>query len=77
MHGKKKMRPPLSRIGIAHDMPLFIAAVFLLAVAFSLPGRWLRGPGKLLSFVAAILLAIGFPLLGGPLLIYLIFKPRD
>jgi hypothetical protein len=57
-------------------MPLLIAAVFLLAIAFKLPGRWDRGVARAISLCAAIFLAIGFPLLGGPLLIYLIFKPR-
>ena len=42
------------------------------------PARALASPSRAtVSLFAAILLAIGFPLLGGPLLIYLIFKPRN
>lgn len=56
------------------DMPLIIAALLLLALACSLPGRLGHMPGKWLGLIAAILLAIACPLFGGPLLLYLIFK---
>jgi len=70
------MKSRVTRCGCTHELSLIAAAVCLLAVAFSLPGRLHRGPGKAVALFAAILLAIGFPLLGGPLLIYLIFRPR-
>jgi hypothetical protein len=70
------MKSPLYQQGSRCDMPLLIAAISLLALAFSLPGRWHSLPGRVMSLLAAILLAISVPLLGGPLLIYLIFKPR-
>ncbi|WP_338620228.1 hypothetical protein [Paludibacterium sp. THUN1379] len=54
-----------------HDMPFIIAGVVLIALAFSVAGQL---PRKALLFVAAILLAIGLPWVGGPLLLYLIFK---
>ncbi|BEV72993.1 hypothetical protein THUN1379_24750 [Paludibacterium sp. THUN1379] len=52
-------------------MPFIIAGVVLIALAFSVAGQL---PRKALLFVAAILLAIGLPWVGGPLLLYLIFK---
>ncbi|WP_148282987.1 hypothetical protein [Pseudogulbenkiania sp. NH8B] len=47
-----------------------LLAVVLFVVSLGLPGRsW----GRMLQMLSAVLLAIVFPLLGVPLLIYIVF----
>ncbi|MDC7701640.1 hypothetical protein [Vogesella indigofera] len=52
------------------DPGLILLAVVLFVVSLGLPGRsW----GRVLQMLSAVLLAIAFPLLGVPLLIYIVF----
>lgn len=55
---------------VEDDPRLTLLAVVLFIVSLGLPSRFWR---RVLQMLSAVLLAIAFPLLGIPLLIYIVF----